>query len=325
LRLPESKPLASLSLDLDNKWSYMKTHGDPGWESLPSYLDVVIPRVLRLLAERKLTITFFVVGLDAAQERHHGVLRSLADAGHEIGNHSFRHEPWLHLYSDAQLREEIEKAEHAIESATGVHPVGFRGPGFSVSTSLLEVLASRGYMYDASTFPTYLGPLARAYYFLKSPIGDPEEKERRKKLFGTLADGLRPNGAYRWRTSHRELIEIPVTTMPMFKVPIHLSYLLYLSSFSASLALAYFQTAMLLCRMSGTQPSLLLHPLDFLGCDDTADLSFFPAMQMKSSVKVRFAEKVLDQFNESFEVVAMREHAARLESLNLAQVQPGFS
>jgi hypothetical protein len=26
------KPLASLSLDLDNLWSYMKTHGDPGWE-----------------------------------------------------------------------------------------------------------------------------------------------------------------------------------------------------------------------------------------------------------------------------------------------------
>jgi peptidoglycan-N-acetylglucosamine deacetylase len=27
----DSKPIASLSLDLDNKWSYMKTHGDPGW------------------------------------------------------------------------------------------------------------------------------------------------------------------------------------------------------------------------------------------------------------------------------------------------------
>jgi hypothetical protein len=28
------KPLASISLDLDSLWSYMKTHGDPGWESL---------------------------------------------------------------------------------------------------------------------------------------------------------------------------------------------------------------------------------------------------------------------------------------------------
>ena len=43
------KPTASLSLDLDNKWSYMKTHGDAGWESFPSYFDLLIPRVLRLL------------------------------------------------------------------------------------------------------------------------------------------------------------------------------------------------------------------------------------------------------------------------------------
>ena len=41
-----TKPLASLSLDLDNKWSYMKTHGDAGWEAFPSYLDIVVPRVL---------------------------------------------------------------------------------------------------------------------------------------------------------------------------------------------------------------------------------------------------------------------------------------
>ena len=40
-----SRSLASLSLDLDNKWSYLKTHGDPGWDSFPSYLDVVVPRL----------------------------------------------------------------------------------------------------------------------------------------------------------------------------------------------------------------------------------------------------------------------------------------
>ena len=109
--MQEPKPLASLSLDLDNQWSYMKTHGDPGWESLPSYLNIVIPRVLQLLKDRGLTITFFVVGLDAEQDRNHDVLLSIAAAGHEIGNHSFHHEPWLHLYSQEQLATEIEKAE----------------------------------------------------------------------------------------------------------------------------------------------------------------------------------------------------------------------
>ena len=40
----QMKPIASFSLDLDNKWSYMKTHGDAGWESFPSYLDCIVPR-----------------------------------------------------------------------------------------------------------------------------------------------------------------------------------------------------------------------------------------------------------------------------------------
>ncbi len=120
------KPIASLSLDLDNQWSYMKTHGNAGWESFPSYLDVAVPRILAFLRERQLTITFFIVGQDAALEKNHEVLRAIADAGHEIGNHSFNHDPWLHLYSEAQLDQELARAEDSIELATGARPLGFR-------------------------------------------------------------------------------------------------------------------------------------------------------------------------------------------------------
>jgi peptidoglycan/xylan/chitin deacetylase (PgdA/CDA1 family) len=110
-----SKPIASVSLDLDNEWSYLKTHGDAGWSSFPSYLDVVVPRVLEFLAQRNLRITFFVVGQDAAFERNVSALRSIAEAGHEIGNHSFNHEPWLHRYSDEAIEREIALAEEHIE------------------------------------------------------------------------------------------------------------------------------------------------------------------------------------------------------------------
>ncbi|MGZ0174718.1 MAG: hypothetical protein ACKVHE_34900 [Planctomycetales bacterium] len=61
-----SKPIASLSLDLENKWSYMKTHGDAGWASFPSYLDIVVPRFIDFLNKRDLKITVFIVGQDAA-------------------------------------------------------------------------------------------------------------------------------------------------------------------------------------------------------------------------------------------------------------------
>ena len=170
--------IASLSLDLDNKWSYMKTHGDVGWESLPSYLDVCVPRVLSFLKERDLNITFFIVGQDAALDKNQESIGQIAAAGHEIGNHSFRHEPWLHLYSKQELTEEFEKTEQALEKATGQIPKGFRGPGYSLSPTVLEVLAERNYEYDCSTLPTYIAPLARAFYFFKSPEMSEEEKEK---------------------------------------------------------------------------------------------------------------------------------------------------
>src|SRR5207247_3722532 len=96
------RPIASLSLDLDNKWSYLKTHGDPEWERLPSYLDVVVPRVLDILKARNLTITVFIVGQDAALDKNRELLRAIAAAGHEIGNHSFHHAPWPHPSSEDQ-------------------------------------------------------------------------------------------------------------------------------------------------------------------------------------------------------------------------------
>ena len=304
-----TKPLASLSLDLDNKWSYLKTHGDAGWESFPSYLDIVVPRVLDFLKQRDLTITFFVVGQDAALEKNHPALRSIADHGHEIGNHSFQHEPWLHLYADEALERELEAAAEAILEATGYQPVGFRGPGFSFSESTLKALQRRGYQYDASTFPTFLGPIARAYYFMTSGL-DKEARAQRKRLFGRFSEGFRRLRPYRWNTLGLDLLELPVTTMPVFKLPIHLSYILYLGQYSRWLAMAYFRFAIAMCRLFRVEPSILLHPLDFLGADDDADLGFFPGMKMPAREKLDIVAAALDYLHRRFQVVPMIEHAA---------------
>jgi peptidoglycan-N-acetylglucosamine deacetylase len=311
-----SKPLASLSLDLDNQWSYMKTHGDAGWESFPSYLDVVVPRVLNFLKERDQKITFFIVGQDAALEKNHLALASISAAGHEIGNHSFHHEPWLHLYTEQQIEDEIEQAEAAIERATGQHTTGFRGPGFSCSETLLSVLKRRGYEYDCSTFPTYLGPLARAFYFATAKL-TPEEREKRKALFGKFSEGFRPLKPYQWQLREGAFTEIPVTTLPFFKVPIHISYILYLSSFSKLVAKLYFRTALKLCKVANIQPSILLHPLDFLGCDDVKELAFFPGMQMKGEAKVQIVCEMIDMMKDEFTVVNMKQHAAAVTGLAL--------
>ena len=136
---------------------------------------------------------------------------------------------------------------------TGQEPVGFRGPGLSWSPALLEVLAERGYLFDASTLPTYIGPLARMYYFWKSDLSE-EEKADRGDLFGTVKDGRRPINPYLWQlSSGKKILEIPVTTIPIVKTPFHLSYLLYLSGFSMHLMISYLHFAIAMCKMTGTR------------------------------------------------------------------------
>ncbi len=310
--MTDTRPLASVSLDVDNLWSYMKTHGEPGWEEYPSYLDDFIPPVLEALDRAGLKITFFLVGLDAAAAANRGVLRSITAAGHEVGNHSFHHEPWLHLYTRDQMESEIQRAEDAIGEATGQRPLGFRGPGFSWSRDLLEILQARGYLYDASTLPTFLGPLARAYYFWTAKL-TPEQRAQRKTLFGSFKDGFRPVKPYHWELPQgRTLLEIPVTTIPVVKTPFHLSYLLYLSRFSEGLMVAYLQTALAACRATGTEPSFLLHPLDLLGGDHLPQLAFFPGMDLPSSRKIDLFLKVLRILGERFRPVSMSIHARAL-------------
>ncbi len=303
-----TNPIASLSLDLDNKWSYLKTHGDEGWEKFPTYLDLVVPRFLEFLENRSQKITVFVVGQDAARPENRNALASISAAGHEIGNHSFHHEPWLHLYKPDELLSEFKRSEEAIYDVTGQRTVGFRGPGFSLSDRVLMTLSERGYEYDCSTFPTYLGPLARLYYFFTARFTK-EEKEQRKQLFGRMSDGFQPNSPFEWNLGTDRLLEIPVTTMPIFKVPIHLSYLLFLSRFSTLAARVYFWKAMKLCRIFGVGPSLLLHPLDFLGAEDDKDLAFFPTMNIESIQKIKLLGQVLDTMDKNFDVVCMRDHA----------------
>ena len=194
----------------------------------------------------------------------------------------------------------------------GQKPIGFRGPGFSWSKDLLKVLESRGYKYDASTLPTFLGPLARAYYFAKSDLSK-EEKRARKELFGKFSEGFRKLKPYKWDLGEgKTIMEIPVTTMPIFKLPFHLSYLIFLGNISMGLMKFYLNIAIILCKITKTPISFLLHPLDLIGGDQITQLAFFPGMNVDSKSKVEIFNKVIQTLRGHFELVNMSEYSKNL-------------
>jgi hypothetical protein len=319
--MAEKKTIASISLDLDNQWTYMKIHGDEGWDQYPSYLNIFVPHVLDILDELNLKITFFIVGKDTESEENNKYLRMITGRGHEVGNHSYHHESWLQTYSYEKIEKEIREAEEAIYNATGQRPKGFRGPGFSWSKDLLKVLESRGYQFDASTLPTYLGPLARMYYFKKSDLSK-EEKKARKELFGKFSEGFRKLKPYKWDLGNgKSITEIPVTTMPVFKLPFHLSYLIYLGNISMPLMKLYLNTAIRMCKITKTPISFLLHPLDLIGGDQITQLAFFPGMNVSSTKKVEIFKKVIKTLSRHYHVVNMSTHAHYIEANNKMKIK----
>lgn len=301
------KPPATLSLDLDNLWSYLRTRGDGNWREFPSFLDRAVPRILRLLESLELRITIFVVGRDLELPQHRDIFSAIISAGHELGNHSYEHPVDFHRAAPITISDEIERTESAIEAIGGRRPLGFRGPSFRLSRTILKTLAVRGYRYDASTFPTFAGPLARAYYRTTNRL-DAADNSRIGDLFGSFRDGMRQLKPYNWDVDKTIISEVPVTTFPFIRTPIHLTYINFIADYSSLLARSYLATALACCRTSRIAPSLLLHATDFIGADDSQCPRFLPGMKRTSDDKIASLHTILRQYIANFEVMTLEHY-----------------
>jgi peptidoglycan/xylan/chitin deacetylase (PgdA/CDA1 family) len=106
-----------------------------------------IPRILDLLARRGVTATFFVPGYSA--HRYPSVVRSIADAGHEIAHHSYFHENTIGM--DARTEADmIDLGLQALHDVAGVRPAGYRAPMWEMTYNTPRLLAERGFLYDSS-------------------------------------------------------------------------------------------------------------------------------------------------------------------------------
>ncbi|MGA3114438.1 MAG: polysaccharide deacetylase family protein [Syntrophobacteraceae bacterium] len=99
------------------------------------------PHLLRLLAAHDSPATFFVVGQRAAA--YPELIQAILDAGHTIGNHSFRHDSLVAFRGSKKIAAEILMAQCVLENL-GVTPTVFRPPAGITYPGLAKVLARLG-------------------------------------------------------------------------------------------------------------------------------------------------------------------------------------
>lgn len=97
-------------------------------------------QLLELLEGYGARATFFVVGEELAATLE--LACRAADAGHELGNHTFSR-PFPERFSDGELREEIVRGTAAIEEIAGVTPrvapTDGPPPGYTIHVSVERV------------------------------------------------------------------------------------------------------------------------------------------------------------------------------------------
>jgi polysaccharide deacetylase family protein (PEP-CTERM system associated) len=116
-------------------------------------VEVNTMKIVEVLAEAGVRATFFILGRIARDMPR--FVRTIAEAGHEIGSHSFLHRRLFNLSPDV-ARAAVRDSKRALEDASGSPVVGFRAPDFSIVRSnqwMFDVLREEGYVYDSSVYP----------------------------------------------------------------------------------------------------------------------------------------------------------------------------
>jgi hypothetical protein len=300
--------LASISIDLDGLRHYEALYGLAAHGAPDPVARLAPARLAGLLAEVGAKGTFFAIGSEILPEAD--PLRALAKAGHEIGNHTLTHRYDLTRLSPEAMRAEVEGGAEAIAQAVGTRPAGFRAPGYTLTSGLLDVVAATGHAYDSSVFP------AAPYYLAKALVmsllrlrGRPSAAilDRPRVLLAPLKP-YRPARAEPYARGGHELLELPMAIDPLLRIPFYGTLVV---SFPWPLVRLIYASARRLPFLN-----LELHGVDLLEPADGISPALAAAqrdLRLPLSAKLERLRTVLGWIARDYEVVTLREAAGRLK------------
>ncbi len=300
--------LASISVDLDEIPNYFEIHGlTPDARARGLVYDLALDRLRSFASASGLPLTLFTIASDLARPEASQGLRAAAKEGHEIANHSLDHRYDLVRLGRAEITRQIKEGADVIEARTGVRPVGFRAPGYTITDEVFDVLEELGVAYDASVFP------CPAYWAAKTAAISAIAVRGRKSrsIVDTPKVLLAPTEPYRvGRPYHRRgngMLEIPVQVTRGLRLPF----------IGTSVTLAGPTRARWLARMCVGLPlvNLELHGIDVLDAEDGLEAlrPHQPDVRVRHARKLEALDAVVSELRAAgYTFVTMLEAAAAM-------------
>ena len=310
--------VCSVTVDLDPIDCYYGIHGlgAPPPELIHVVLHRALPRFAEMFARHRVRGTFFVIGSDAAADvAGRNQLAQLAHAGHELGNHSHTHPYELARLPRERIDEEVGKAHDVIAAIAGTPPVGFRAPGYDMSSRVLDVLTARGYRYDSSIFPSWpyylakagvLGAMALLGRSSRSVLVDP-------RMMFAPATPYRP-GRSPFSRGQSTLVELPISTTPFLRLPTIGSWAPFVSLLTSPTVVRAHLLESVRARHFF---NLELHGIDLIGAEEDGIPAELVAKQPDLRValvhKLRALEATLDRLALDYRFAPLADVAAEVQ------------
>ncbi len=308
-----ARRFASVSIDLDSLWCYHEIHGLEPCESEKEDIihQFAMPRIFDFFSSLDIPLTLFVIGKDV--RRHRRFLLEASRLGYELANHTFSHTYGLRDLSKQDIREDIKRGHEAIGELSSTAPVGFRTPGYNISTTIMSILAELGYAYDSSVFP------CPPYYMAKGAVMGWRKLSGGKSrssmalpqtLIAPTAPYVASPRAF-WKRSAEATktpVEIPICTLPGLRFPI----------IGTSLHLLNAPTFKVLYpTLKLAHPDLInleFHAIDFV---DAQDLDHPRLVEHQPDLAISW-EKKKERYSEILRVIGKDYNYLTLKDANLA-------
>lgn len=249
--------MITVHVDVDNLWIYEQEYRTVLHTTPDSLFEHALMHALDLFALYNVRATFFIVGKDLALTSAQNFCRKALSLGHRIANHTQEHPIDFATATYEEKRREIEQCHQNILDVTGVAPIGFRAPGYSIDAEIIDILSSLHYAYDSSVLPGYANYLMWAYFVCTQGAAKSKLFGRRHyPLLSRKPSMLTPRGA------EHSLIELPVSVLPLLRIPMHPTFLY-------PFGMRYFDIMKHGYRFSPRYHTYLFHAIDFVDIPDT--------------------------------------------------------
>lgn len=148
--------LNALSVDVEDWFqvgAFENVISRDSWDTRECRVERNTDALLAMFDDAGIKATFFTLGWVA--ERYPALIRRIADAGHELGNHGQNHDR-VFTFTREQFAADLDRSRKTIEDAGGVAVRGYRAPSFSINPGTPwahEIMAEQGYVYSSSINP----------------------------------------------------------------------------------------------------------------------------------------------------------------------------